>query len=251
MKKSKKIIAFDVDGVIFDSTEECLVVAWNAYQNLIGEKEKITNPLEAGRVYDKKFRSVRNYVRSMDEYLVIFYGNIPNNPNQIDFEKALESIDDNLKNLYIESFYQERNAYKSKSYQDWLNLHSPYDSILDILKLCSEKELLFMVTGKDKSSVKDLLDYFAPEVTVQKIYDKYAVENKLIALLKIAEEHDCQNDEIKFIDDNVTHLYEPQKSKFNIGLAKWGYAMPDHIIEAKKRNIPILALSDLKEFIGL
>jgi len=57
MKKSKKIIAFDVDGVIFDSTEECLVVAWNAYQNLIGEKEKITNPLEAGRVYDKKFRS--------------------------------------------------------------------------------------------------------------------------------------------------------------------------------------------------
>ena len=187
MKKNKKIIAFDVDGVIFDSTEECLVVAWNAHQNLIGKNDKIIHPLEAEKAYDKKFRSVRNYVRSMDEYLVIFYGNIPNNPNQLDFEKALGSIDDNLKSLYIESFYQERNAYKSKSYQDWINLHSPYDTILDILKLCTEKKLLYMVTGKDKKSVKDLLDYFAPEVKVQKIYDKHAVENKLIALLKIAK----------------------------------------------------------------
>ena len=37
MEKRKEIIAFDVDGVIFDSTEECLVIAWNAHQELIGK----------------------------------------------------------------------------------------------------------------------------------------------------------------------------------------------------------------------
>ena len=39
MEKRKEIIAFDVDGVIFDSTEECLVIAWNAHQELIGKDE--------------------------------------------------------------------------------------------------------------------------------------------------------------------------------------------------------------------
>ena len=70
-------------------------------------------------------------------------------------------------------------------------------------------------------------------------------------LKKIAKNHGFKNEQIKFIDDNVTHLYEPQKNNFNIGLAKWGYAMPDHISEAEKRNIPILSLTDLKDFIGL
>ena len=108
-----------------------------------------------------------------------------------------------------------------------------------------------MITGKDKTSVKDLLDYFAPDVRVQKIYDKHTVDNKLIALKKIAKEQGFEHEQIKFIDDNVTHLYDPQKSNFNIGLARWGYTMPDHINEAKKRNIPILSLADLHAFIGL
>ena len=108
-----------------------------------------------------------------------------------------------------------------------------------------------MITGKDEGSVRDLLQYYAPKVEVEKIYDKYAVENKLIALKKIAEDHGIQNNEIRFIDDNVTHLFEPQKNNFNIGLAKWGYAMPDHLAEAKIRKIPILSLNDLESFIGI
>jgi phosphoglycolate phosphatase-like HAD superfamily hydrolase len=251
MKKRKEIIAFDVDGVIFDSTEECLVIAWNAHQELIGKDEKISHPSEAKEDYDQKFRSIRNYVRSMDEYLVIFYGNISENPDQKDFEKCLGSIDDDLKKLYTKSFYNQRKEYKSRSYEQWIRLHYPYESILEILELCSKRKELFMVTGKDKGSVKDLLDYFASDVVVQEIYDKHAVENKLIALKKIALDCNVQHSEMKFIDDNVTHLFEPQKNEFNIALAEWGYAMPDHIMEAKKRNIPILSLNDLKNFIGL
>ena len=251
MKKKKEIIAFDVDGVIFDSTEECLVIAWNAHQDLVGRNEKISHPSQADQHYDLKFRSIRNYVRSMDEYLVIFYGKIPNNPDQKDFEESLNLIDDDLKKQYTHSFYQERKRYKSESYDDWLNLHYPYESILDILELCSKRKSLYMVTGKDKTSVKDLLEYFAPKVEILRIYDKHAVDNKLIALKKIAKNHSATHDEVKFIDDNVTHLYEPQNNKFNIALAEWGYAMPDHIMEAKKRDIPILSLNDLVSFIEL
>ena len=251
MLAKDQIVAFDVDGVIFDSTEECLIIAWNAHQNLLGKDNRIYHPSEAEVDYDKRFRSFRNYVRSMDEYLVIFYGNIGENPDQKDFEKCLLSIDENLKAQYTDSFYEERNEFKSRSYEDWIRLHYPYDNILKILELCSENKMLYMITGKDEGSVRDLLQYYAPKVEIEKIYDKYAVENKLIALKKIAEDHGIQNNEIRFIDDNVTHLFEPQKNNFNIGLAKWGYAMPDHLSEAKIRNIPILSLDDLESFIGI
>ena len=101
-------------------------------------------------------------------------------------------------------------------------MHYPYENILEVLELCSKRNKLFMVTGKDKASVKDLLDYFASNVVVQDIYDKHAVENKLIALTQIARYCNVQHSEIKFIDDNVTHLFEPQKYEFNIALAEWG-----------------------------
>jgi phosphoglycolate phosphatase-like HAD superfamily hydrolase len=251
MQKNKEIVVFDVDGVIFDSTNECLVIAWNAYQELKGRGKKIFSPFEAEQEYEKKFRSIRNYVRSMDEYLVIFLGEYSDNPNQKDFEDILIQIDDDLKSRYTNFFYNERKAFKSRFYEQWIELHSAYEGILDVLTLCSKKKSLFMVTGKDKTSVKDLMGHFAPEVRVNKIYDKHAVENKLIALKKIAKDNGLENQRIKFIDDNVTHLFEPQRDNFNIGLAKWGYAMPDHISEAEKRNIPILSLADLEDFIGL
>ena len=251
MNTKREVVAFDVDGVIFDSTDECIVIAWNAYQELNGNRDKIYGKEEANIDYDRKFRSIRNYVRSMDEYLVVFNGNYSENPNQADFEQILSKIDDKQKVEYSNIFYNERKSFKKKFYEEWINLHNTYEGIIEILSLCSLERNLYMVTGKDKTSVKDLLDHFAPKVRVIKIYDKHAVENKLIALKKIAKNHGFKNEQIKFIDDNVTHLYEPQRNNFNIGLAQWGYAMPDHISEAEKRNIPILSLTDLKDFIGL
>ena len=114
MEKRKEIIAFDVDGVIFDSTEECLVIAWNAHQELIGKDEKISHPSEAKEDYDLKFRSIRNYVRSMDEYLVIFYGNISENPDQKDFEECLNSILSivHMIVIYIPFFDYRKTLYK-------------------------------------------------------------------------------------------------------------------------------------------
>ena len=181
MEKRKEIIAFDVDGVIFDSTEECLVIAWNAHQELIGKDEKISHPSEAEEDYDLKFRSIRNYVRSMDEYLVIFYGNISENPAQKDFEECLDSIDDDLKKLYTKSFYNQRKEYKSRSYEQWIRLHYPYENILEILELCSKRKKLFMVTGKDKATVCWLEpNGDTASVTLANVYKDGTIDNKQI-----------------------------------------------------------------------
>ena len=68
----KNICVFDVDGIIVDSSNECLIIAWNAYQEYIGTRDFINSPEEANLDYDKKFRITRNYVRAMGEYLVVF-----------------------------------------------------------------------------------------------------------------------------------------------------------------------------------
>ena len=251
MSLNKEVVVFDVDGVIFDSTNECLIIAWNAYEEMNGKNNKIYSPHQADKEYEEKFRSVRNYVRSMDEYLVVFHGCYSDKPNQNYFEYELSLIDQDLKVEYSRIFYNERKIFKKKFYQEWIELHSAYEGILEILKSCSLKKTLYFITGKDDGSVRDLMNHFAPEVKVQQIYDKYSVDNKLLALMKIANHENLSPQEIKFIDDNITHLIDPQENNFNIGLASWGYAMPDHVLMAKDRKIPILDLKNLKEFLTL
>ena len=88
----KKICVFDVDGIIVDSTNECLIVAWNAYQEYIGQSNFIQSLYEANPEYDKKFRSTRNYVRAMGEYLVMFETEYSNINSQLDYENKLLKI---------------------------------------------------------------------------------------------------------------------------------------------------------------
>ena len=123
MQPNKEIIAFDVDGVIFGSTDECLVIAWNAFQEINGKGDKITSPLEAEKDYEVKFRSIRNYVRSMDEYLVIFYGEFSHKPDQKAFENILVQIDDNLKLEYSKIFYNERKSFKDRFYKIFFSIY--------------------------------------------------------------------------------------------------------------------------------
>ena len=73
----------------------------------------------------------------------------------------------------------------------------------------------------------------------------------MIALDSIAKEQNIDNSKIKFIDDNITHILAPKRHGFDTGLASWGYAMPDHILIAKKNNIPIIEIENLRNFLDI
>lgn len=244
---SRKIFVFDVDGVIVDSTEECLVIAWNAYQSYKGKDNFINSPEEAKEEYARHFRSIRNYVRSMDEYLVVFNSKVGEIISQNLFEKKIESLDPEDKKRYGEFFYNAREKFKNRDRIRWIKLHQFYPGIERIIQKIGICHLIYVVTGKDKESVLDFFEILEIKIPSSCIYDRDAAKNKLTALIKIAKKEKRSHQEIYFIDDNITHLIKPLNAGFRVFLASWGYGLPEHFILAKELGVPIVSFDDLNQ----
>jgi len=240
-----KVFVSDVDGVIIDSTEECLVVAWNGYQRFSGRDEYISRPDESDRGYSRHFRSIRNYVRSMDEYLVVFRSK----PGEINCQSAYEeklavlSLED--RDRFGRYFFDAREALKASDKKAWMDLHSVYPGIVSVLRKMKNEFVTYIVTGKDRTSVLDFFQFFNLSINPEMIFDKDAAKNKLAALKEIASMEHVEGNEICFLDDNVTHLTGPHESGFDVLLAAWGYGMPEHFEIAEKLNILVVAIADL------
>ena len=244
----KNICVFDVDGIIVDSSNECLIIAWNAYQEYIGSRDFIYSPEEANLDYDKKFRITRNYVRAMGEYLVVFESRYKVIDSQIDYEDKLLAL--NKENLarYGKIFFRTRELFKEKNYPFWLSLHSYYEGIKSILSRCSKDGNFYIVTGKDKASAEGLLSQINIQVNSDKIFHMNLSLNKLESLKKIATIENVDYNKIHFLDDNVTHLKDPHENGFTVALGDWGYALPEHIHRAKDYGIPVISKNQILDF---
>jgi phosphoglycolate phosphatase-like HAD superfamily hydrolase len=247
---AKKVFVFDVDGVIVDSTLECLVIAWNAYIEYAKlEKEKIELPEQAPMEFQMHFKSIRNYVRSMDEYLVVFSSKEGEINDQKSYEEALSKLDKNALKDYGDKFFHERENYKKRGLQKWIKLHTVYKGVTGLIESIDKIFNVYVVTGKDKESVLDFFKYLNINIDANKIYDKYAAKNKLLSLEMISKKEHLSAESIFFLDDNVTHLKTPLENGYQVIMAKWGYGMKEHFEMAESLHIPILDISEVLEYV--
>jgi FMN phosphatase YigB (HAD superfamily) len=239
--KSETIYVFDFDGVICDSTDECMVTAWNSWQEWNGVSQFREN-LDAFSEEEKmSFALQRPRVRGAGEYYIL---------------KDLESIEKNIENQSeydlmviknnnkIESFkkifYKNRERLRSKNVASWINLHPIYWDVIDFFKNIISPENLFIATLKDGESVKIILESCGVFLLPERILDESVITNKLDALNIIADKSITKKSHIIFIDDNVTHLLEPHKQGFSVFLSGWSNLLSEHREVARKENIAIL-----------
>jgi len=248
---SREIAVFDVDGIILDSTDECLVVAWNAYQEYIGSNDFIRDISDADPDYSNKFRKTRKYVRSMGEYLVVFEVDYDQIKLQEEYEEILSRVSFDEIESFAKVFFNARNELKKMDYSHWLSLHRIYDGIRRLLLECNRGNDLYIVTGKDKESVIDLLASIDVHVKLDRVLDKQSAGNKLESLRLISEIEAVDKDKVKFIDDNVTHLIGPKEDGFNVVIGDWGYALPEHVGISQECNIPVLSISQAYDFFAV
>ena len=94
----KKIIIFDFDGVVCDSTDECMVTSWNAWEkwNL---RNGFRKDLSEFTEYDKsRFRKIRPRVRGAGEYYILHraFSEGINIENQKEYNKLEEKWRENI-----------------------------------------------------------------------------------------------------------------------------------------------------------
>ncbi len=246
-EESKAVFVSDVDGVIVDSTEECLVIAWNAYQLYSNKGHFIRSPADAERDYSLHFRSLRNYVRSMDEYLIVFQSERGEISSQEMFENKMETLNNDERTRFGKCFFEARRTFKNGNKKAWIELHHFYPGIRDFILNVRSHCKLYIVTGKDRESVLDFFEYMDLPLQADSIYDKEIAKNKLSALKMISTREDLPYSRITFLDDNITHLIGPLQCGFAVLLASWGYVMPEHLAKAKEIGIPVVNLEHLNE----
>jgi len=234
-----KILALDFDGVIVDSVLDSLFVGHNAYLRLYGPGKKkyfggelftFENWEETKKQYQeeiKYYRTLRPYIRGATDY-----GLIQKLIEENKFVKNQEEFDNYRKTVkfdfeaYEKEFYKERERLQNINYRAWFNLEPPYSKVIEgIKKLLEEGTKVVIATSNRR---KAIAKSFTPE------YFGFTIESRDILDKRFGE------DNIHFVDDQVSHLIQTRPLGVKVLLAGWSYATDIQKKEARKQNIPII-----------
>jgi phosphoglycolate phosphatase-like HAD superfamily hydrolase len=242
---------FDFDGVVCDSTNECLVCSSNAMQKLIGNSNYKYRISEFNEDLQERFTVLRPFVKGGSEYYTLYQ--ILN--SGISIKNMTQSLFDEMhKTFFAESeeykpyFYQARKELQEYNFLNWLELHTVYEWVIDFLKIQLASNRLMVATLKDKDSVLRILEHYNLLMDPSLIIDQSEIKTKLEALNKILKLQDVTKEEIVFIDDNIAHLMAPKSDGFKSFMAAWSNVSESSKALAKANNIDIL--NNLKIFSG-
>lgn len=246
--QKKEYIVFDFDGVVCDSTDECMVTSWNAWEmweSCSGFRRKLSEFSDQEKI---AFRKLRPYVRGAGEYYIIRRAQADKielqGQNDIDhYGKLWKEFIDPFKNV----FFDCRNKLRGENFLAWIELHPVFHEVVGVLIELNRQNRLYIATLKDGESVKLILQHHGVIIPPERMLDQSQIKSKLQALDRICEIVSCEKTDILFLDDNFTHLVEPFKAGYLVYLTNWGSALPEFAEMAKVAGIPSTTIPELKD----
>lgn len=213
-------IFLDFDGVIVDSIKECYSVSFDSYYDIDKfkyDKQEYKDLFYqyrylAGPVY--QFMSLHNMLEKVintdlneSESIKLF--------NKIDNEYSAE-----LKKEYEYTFFQNRKLFKN-NIEKWLSMHE-LTKFGESIKQVEDYTHYYIITTKDKDSVKLLCDYFS--ISINNVFSKddynfFGSKGEIISNFLDRSEYES----VVFIDDSVKHLDSVDDNRVKLFFANWGY----------------------------
>ena len=241
-EKKYKYVVFDFDGVVCDSTNECMVTAWNTWERW-KKRDRFRQSLdEFTQPEIDTFKPLRPYVRGAGEYYILMRAINSSDvsiSSQKDFDNFHKKWEGQL-NSFKDIFFNERNRLREEDMDSWIELHDVYTDVINVMKNLHSEGRLLIATMKDGESVKLILKKNGLEILPENILDQSQISSKFEALNYFLMDKKIKKEELCFIDDNITHLIESKNNNFNVFLSGWGNTMEEHKGIAKKENIPIM-----------
>jgi len=240
-KMSYKYFVFDFDGVVCDSTDECMITSWNAWEAWNSRSKFRTTVKEFTEKDKRDFRSLRLRVRGAGEYYIL--RRALEESLSINTQDEYDILEKKwIKNLtpFKEIFFRMRHQLRENDLQHWIDLHPVYEDVIKVISHLNKKNMLFIATMKDAESVNLILIKNGLELSSTKLLDQEVLKTKLHAMDIFREQYGCDKQEMIFIDDNVTHLIDVTEASYPIYLSTWGNTLDDHLIIAKQNLIPLL-----------
>ena len=237
-----KYVVFDFDGVVCDSTKECMVTAWNAWERWNKRSGFRSRIEDFSKTEIESFIPLRPYVRGAEEYFILMHvinSSDLNIGNQQEYDDLRLVLHDKL-DTFKEVFFSERDRLRRKDMDSWIKLHHVYNDVILVMRDLHKQGRLIMATFKDYKSVRMILKKNGVDISPKDIMDESQISSKLDALNYVVSKKKIKKEDLCFIDDNVTHLIEPNNNNYKVFLSGWGNTMTEHKKIANDNNISIL-----------
>jgi phosphoglycolate phosphatase-like HAD superfamily hydrolase len=227
---------FDFDGVLCDSLEECMMVAWYAYD---GKPVRwFLNPGLAGVPDDvvARFQGCRPFMRHLAHFLVpLVEHDLPGTHGE--FATRFDA----LPGEQIESFARAAEGFRAKLRarhpEPWRARHTVDVRLADLVRDG------YIATARDRDSVGQILGSHGIEVPESRIFG--SLRDKTEALAKIAERESLDPLHVVLVDDSVENCLAARSSGFDAYWASWGYHADGDAATAVRHGISVVTVEAL------
>lgn len=249
-----KILVSDFDGVICNGLDEYFYSSKLVYQKIWQNH----NP--SWQLLRKQFNILRPVVETGWEMPLLLkvlsegetVNHILNNWQEVR-EKAIITREKEgiTVTKLIEILDEVREAQIRENLQDWLNLHSFYDGVIEGLKILREKQIkLYIVTTKSKIFTKELLEKQGIILPENAIIGKESKCPKYETIRNIIKEEKVNSEDVSFIEDRLEALelvyQQPDLQAVKLYLALWGYNTD--LIREKAQKLSYINSLSLAQF---
>src|SRR5437660_8056184 len=174
------VIALDFDGVICDSTNECILSSWNAWNV---EKDRVDfSPEGLASIppeFIARFRHCRGFASHAGHFLLPFIsGSADAIASQDEFDNEYSRIDDERVRRFLYELRAYRLWIRKQQPEAWIDSHRPYEWVLETVRGLVFP--VYIVTSKDTMSVEAILRGLAADLPIRKVFG--GLRTKLAAL---------------------------------------------------------------------
>jgi phosphoglycolate phosphatase-like HAD superfamily hydrolase len=233
---SPPLLVFDFDGVLCDSLEECMMVAW--YAHAAEPIERFLEPGMAGVPDDvvERFAGCRPFMRHLAHFLVpLVDGDLPT--THAEFAARFDALPDEQADRFATAAEGYRARLRAEHPEPWRARHT-----VDV-RLGALVRDGYVATARDRASVEQILHVRGIDVRADRVFG--SLRDKTRALETIAAREGRAPLDVVLVDDSVENCIAARDAGYAAYWASWGYHADGDASTATAHGIPAVTVEAL------
>ncbi len=231
------LLVFDFDGVLCDSLEECMMVAWYAYKSKpVGH---FLDPALEGVPPEvlERFQRCRPFMRHLGHFLLplVVTSDLPT--THAGFAAQYQALPPADVERFADAANDYRKKLRSEHAEPWHARHTVQDELRELVAGA------YIATARDSASVGHILRAHGFEVDDGRVFG--SLRDKTDALTQVAARESRDPADVVLVDDSVENCVAARKAGFGAYWATWGYHAEGDAGTAERHKIPALSVEDL------
>lgn len=232
------VLVLDFDGVICDSWRECAFITWAGQHGWAPSEFAASSFPAIPGAFIQRFLALRGYARHLGHFLVPVLPSSAQISCRADFDLYYAGLAPEVVATFVERALRFRASVRNRHREQWLAFHVLYEGVPELLSPLSDR--LYIVTGRDRQSIRELLARHGIAVPSERIYSERGSKGAALCDIQ-ASEHAG----VHFIDDDLDDVVAAKAAGHRAVWALWGYSAPEDRARAVRLGVPVLSLPEL------